>query len=187
MKFSLIAVATLAIAGMASAVHPTHACTKVVDVAQGQTVADVANIVNVPVEDLIKFNHGLQLDSVVPVKSLCVAASKSNAKRCLAEKKVQKKKPSNKKKPSTKKPSSNKKKPSSTPTKAPSNAVRHIVPNCNKYATVLPSDADCTSFSKRNGIKESDLYKWNKGLHHAGDHLCDNLDTGKAYCVGVKN
>lgn len=23
----------------------------------------------------------------------------------------------------------------------------------------------------------------NPGLHHAGDHICDNLDTGKKYCV----
>lgn len=30
MKFSLIAVAALAMAGMASAVHPTHSCTKLV-------------------------------------------------------------------------------------------------------------------------------------------------------------
>ncbi|ORZ07814.1 hypothetical protein BCR42DRAFT_442405 [Absidia repens] len=188
MKFSLIAVATLAIAGMASAVHPTHACTKLVSVGENDTVTSIASKAGVTVEDLLTYNHGLKIDSI-PKGSLCAAASKTHAKRCLSEKKKNNKKkpskPSKKKpsKPSKKKPS----KPSTTSSKAPSNAVRHIVANCNKYETVLPSDADCTSFSKKHGIKESDLYKWNKGLHHAGDHLCDNLDTGKAYCVGVKN
>ncbi|KAI8342266.1 hypothetical protein BC941DRAFT_412299 [Chlamydoabsidia padenii] len=195
MKFSLIAVATLAIAGMASAVHPTHSCTKLITPQVGESVTDIASKVGISVDDLLAFNHGLKIDRV-PTNALCIAASKTHAKRCLSGKNAHKgKKPSKPtKKPSkpTKKPSKPTKKPNkptkpSTTTKAPSNAVRHIVPNCNKYATVLPSDADCTSFSKKHGIAESDLYKWNKGLHHAGDHLCDNLDTGKAYCVGVKN
>ncbi|SAL95046.1 hypothetical protein [Absidia glauca] len=191
MKFSLIAVATLAIAGMASAVHPTHSCTKLITPAAEDSVASIAGKAGISVDDLLAFNHGLHLDSV-PKNALCVAASKTHAKRCLSSKNKKKptKKPSKKPSKPTKKPSKPTKKPSkpsTTSSKAPSNAVRHIVANCNKYATVQPSDADCTSFSKKHGIAESNLYKWNKGLHHAGDHLCDNLDTGKAYCVGVKN
>lgn len=48
----------------------------------------------------------------------------------------------------------------------------------------LVTDADsCSSVAKKFGISESQFYALNPGLHHAGEHLCDNLDTGKQYCV----
>ncbi|CAO3589063.1 unnamed protein product [Absidia cylindrospora] len=178
MKFTLLAVATLAVAGMANAAHPTHGCTKLVTVGENDTLASVAQKAGTTVDKLLEYNHGLKVDSVLS-NVLCTEASKTNAKRCLAEK-------SQKKKETAAPVAAASKKAAATVTKAPSNAVRHIVPNCNKYATVQPSDTDCTAFSKRNDIEEDNLYKWNQGLHHAGDHLCDNLDTGKAYCVGIK-
>jgi hypothetical protein len=150
------------------------------------TLETIASKAGVTVDDLLTFNHGLQKDATtLPESALCVAASKTHAKRCLSGKNSHKKSTTDK--PAAKKPAAKKPSTSTSTTKAPSNAVNHIVPNCNKYATVLPSDSDCTAFSKTHGIAESNLYKWNTGLHHAGDHLCDNLDTGKAYCVGVKN
>ncbi|KAI8385777.1 hypothetical protein BD560DRAFT_384313 [Blakeslea trispora] len=75
---------------------------------------------------------------------------------------------------------------SSTPANAPSNAVRHIISTCNKYATVKASDSWCEPFAKKNGITSAQLFAWNAGLHSSGKHLCDNLDDGKAYCVGIK-
>ncbi|OBZ89774.1 hypothetical protein A0J61_02176 [Choanephora cucurbitarum] len=76
---------------------------------------------------------------------------------------------------------------SSTPANAPSNAVRHIISTCTKYATVKSSDSWCEPFAQRNGITAAQLYSWNAGLHSSGKHVCDNLDDGRAYCVGVKN
>ncbi|ORZ12384.1 hypothetical protein BCR42DRAFT_420509 [Absidia repens] len=181
MKFTLLAVATLAVAGMANASHPTHGCTKLVTVGENDTLDSVAQKAGTTVDKILAYNHGLKIDSVLS-NVLCTEASKTNAKRCLAEKSQKKEAAAAAPAPAASKKTAS----AATTTKAPSNAVRHIVPNCNKYATVEPSDADCTAFSKRNNIAESDLYKWNQGLHHAGDHLCDNLDTGKAYCVGIK-
>ncbi|KAG1049367.1 hypothetical protein G6F43_008305 [Rhizopus delemar] len=76
---------------------------------------------------------------------------------------------------------------SSTPASAPSNAVRHIISTCNKYSTVTSSDSWCGDFAKRNGISTTQLYNWNAGLHRSGSHVCDNLDDGRAYCVGTSN
>ncbi|KAG1053222.1 hypothetical protein G6F43_004692 [Rhizopus delemar] len=76
---------------------------------------------------------------------------------------------------------------SSTPKNAPSNAVRHIISTCNKYSTVKSSDSWCGDFSKRNGITTTQLYDWNAGLHRSGSHECDNLDDGRAYCVGISH
>lgn len=70
---------------------------------------------------------------------------------------------------------------SSTPANAPSNAVRHIISNCTKYATVDSSDSWCGPFAEKYGITEAQLYDWNAGLHKT----CDNLDDGKAYCVAA--
>ncbi|KAI8065234.1 hypothetical protein BC940DRAFT_85688 [Gongronella butleri] len=160
MKFSLIAVATVAMAAVTMAAPHDHRCLKSVHATAGTDVAKIAQEHAISVHKLLHLNHGLELGNLLQDTKVCVAGSKTHPKK-----------------------GGN----SGVSTKAPSNAVRHIVPNCNKYATVLPSDADCTSFSAKHGIKESQLYQWNKGLHHAGAHLCDNLDTGKAYCVGVKN
>lgn len=70
---------------------------------------------------------------------------------------------------------------SSTPANAPSNAVRHIISTCTKYATVTSSDSWCGPFAEKYGITEDQLYAYNAFLHKT----CDNLDDGKAYCVGV--
>ncbi|CAO3667143.1 unnamed protein product [Umbelopsis vinacea] len=58
----------------------------------------------------------------------------------------------------------------------------HPVAGCRKFYTITDADS-CSSVAKKFHISEATLYALNPGLHHAGAHLCDNLDTGKKYCV----
>ncbi|KAG2178349.1 hypothetical protein INT44_001499 [Umbelopsis vinacea] len=58
----------------------------------------------------------------------------------------------------------------------------HPVAGCRQFHTITNSDS-CTSVAKKFHISTSTFYALNPGLHHAGDHICDNLDTGKKYCV----
>ncbi|KAI9011874.1 hypothetical protein CLU79DRAFT_722539 [Phycomyces nitens] len=60
----------------------------------------------------------------------------------------------------------------------------HTNPNCKKYYVVQDQDS-CDSVSKKNHISNQELYDYNTGLHRHGSHECDNLDTGKAYCVAI--
>ncbi|CAO3690178.1 hypothetical protein G6F70_001570 [Rhizopus microsporus] len=137
--------------------------------------------------------EGLSGQKLALAKKKAAAAKKHTKKVKKTTKKV--KKTTKKAKKTTKKAGSNGKviqsRPgddwSSTPKNAPSNAVRHIISTCNKYSTVTSKDSWCGDFAKRNGISTSDLYKWNAGLHGPGKHECDNLDDGRAYCVGVSH
>ncbi|ORY95307.1 hypothetical protein BCR43DRAFT_525052 [Syncephalastrum racemosum] len=63
------------------------------------------------------------------------------------------------------------------------NLFSHVPSDC-KYVHLVSDGDGCDTVAKNAGIPESQLYSLNPGLHHAGDHMCDNLDTGKAYCVG---
>ncbi|KAG0169223.1 hypothetical protein DFQ28_003755 [Apophysomyces sp. BC1034] len=206
MKFAIIA-ATLAIAaGSVSAVHPTQSCVQTHVAAPGDTCKSLANTYNVKVGDLHRWNHGLEsfgnekCNKLVVGKAYCVHAPRTKAKRCLSEKKkaaAQKKKAAEeaakkaaedakkkadqeaakKDKPSQPKPTDN--------GNVKLNKANHIVPNCKKFYTITTEDNGCADVAQKNGIDVEQLYSWNKGLHHKGEHICDNLDTGKAYCVGV--
>ncbi|KAL0089797.1 secreted LysM domain-containing protein [Phycomyces blakesleeanus] len=173
MKFTIIATAALALAGMVSAVHPTRSCVSHYNAVEGDSCQSVALAKGITAEKFVELNHGLADLGVEGCASLkvgkryCVSAPKTNAKRCLTAKKE------------------DADKSGTTVTSRPSNAVNKIVDNCNKYYTIAESDSGCSDVASKNGIDEEELYAWNQGLHHAGDHLCDNLDTGKAYCVGV--
>ncbi|KAF7724842.1 hypothetical protein EC973_000727 [Apophysomyces ossiformis] len=197
MKFSLVA-ATLAIAaGSVSAVHPVHSCTETHTALVGETCQTLVQKYNVAQDDLYRWNHGLQsfgndkCNNLKVGKEYCVKAPKTKAKRCLAEKKKNKKKHHEEKKKKEeeekdKKPAKQDKKPSeSNQGNVKLNKANHIVPNCKKFYTITPEDTGCEAVAAKNGINVEQLYAWNKGLHHKGEHICDNLDTGKAYCVGV--
>ncbi|CAO3625506.1 unnamed protein product [Cunninghamella echinulata] len=176
MKFSLVAVATIAIAGMASAIHPQHGCTKLV---QGNSVSEIAKQYNVPSDLIYSLNGGLKKDTDIRGRNLCVSTSKAQVK---ATKKKQPKKMAPKKKGPTK----NKRPASGLSTKRPASSIRRVDPKCNLWSLVYKTDKDCAQFASENGLSEERLYDLNPGLHRVGEHRCDNLDVKKSYCVSTR-
>ncbi|CAO3599871.1 unnamed protein product [Absidia cylindrospora] len=59
------------------------------------------------------------------------------------------------------------------------------VAGCLQTHTVVAGES-CDGIAATFKITSDQFYAMNPGLHHAGDHLCDNLDDGKKYCVCVK-
>ncbi|CAO3659393.1 unnamed protein product [Umbelopsis ramanniana] len=53
---------------------------------------------------------------------------------------------------------------------------------CLQTYTIKDGDG-CEGIAASFSLTPDAFYAMNPGLHHAGDHLCDNLDTGKPYCV----
>ncbi|KAL0085143.1 secreted LysM domain-containing protein [Phycomyces blakesleeanus] len=191
MKFSLLAVSAFFLATMVAAA-PSTVCTGKHVATKGETCASMAKHYKISVKNLQQWNSGLgsnvkKCSKITTGKSYCV---KRGPKKVTTKKTTTKKSTTKKtttKKTTTKKTTTKK----STTTKAsPATSTNglhlapHTDPNCKKYYVVVDGDG-CDTAAKKNGITEAQLYKWNTGLHHAGDHLCDNLDTGRAYCVKV--
>ncbi|ORX56803.1 hypothetical protein DM01DRAFT_1406263 [Hesseltinella vesiculosa] len=59
------------------------------------------------------------------------------------------------------------------------------IAGCLETHIVTATDS-CTSIAAEFQISLDDFYNMNPGLHHAGAHICDNLDSGKPYCVCTK-
>ncbi|KAL0077175.1 carbohydrate-binding module family 50 protein [Phycomyces blakesleeanus] len=203
MKFTLIATATMALVGMVSAIHPIHSCTLLHTASSGESCKALAQKYNVSVEDLRSWNHGLTNSSedrclnLFPGVPYCVLASDPKVKRTLFAKRAAKttkksakkttkkaKKTTKKAKKTTKKAAKKTTKKAKSPKKASLNIANRTDPNCKKYHVVKSTDS-CYSVAKVNNISLNKFYSLNLGLHHLGDHICDNLDTGKAYCVAV--
>ncbi|KAG2215887.1 hypothetical protein INT46_004143 [Mucor plumbeus] len=53
---------------------------------------------------------------------------------------------------------------------------------CLQNYTVTAIDS-CVSVAAQFKITEAEFYTMNPGLHHSATHDCDNLDTGKPFCV----
>ncbi|KAI9485477.1 MAG: hypothetical protein EXX96DRAFT_613344 [Benjaminiella poitrasii] len=53
---------------------------------------------------------------------------------------------------------------------------------CLQNHTIIDTDS-CTSVAAQFNLTEASFYAMNPGLHHSVNHDCDNLDTGKPYCV----
>ncbi|CAO3610355.1 unnamed protein product [Cunninghamella blakesleeana] len=189
MKFSLIAVATLAIAGMASAVHPVPGCTKTVR-AEHQSLAAFAKAHDVKVVDVMNLNGLEKQNAQLGNRKVCIegpaAASDAESKFEAKAKKQPKKQPKKKNPPKSGNPPKGIKKRAGQSSKRPANSTRRVDPKCNLWCTVLKTDIECGGFAKSNGISEERLYDLNPGLHRVGEHRCDNLDTGKAYCVSTR-
>ncbi|KAI9007578.1 hypothetical protein CLU79DRAFT_891992 [Phycomyces nitens] len=211
MKFTLIATATMALIGMVSAIHPVHSCIRFHVANPGESCNAISNQYSVSIDNLRKWNHGLthnhkdRCATLFPGVPYCVLATKPKITRSLFKKraskssskdkkkvtkKVQKKPKKAKKttKKTTKKSAKKTKKTTKKTTKKASHAGLNIAnrtdPNCKKYHVVKSTDS-CYSVAKANKISMNKFYSLNAGLHHLGDHICDNLDTGKAYCVAV--
>ncbi|CAO0795308.1 unnamed protein product [Mucor circinelloides] len=56
---------------------------------------------------------------------------------------------------------------------------------CLKNYTITAVDS-CVSVAAQFQITEAEFYAMNPGLHHSVAHDCDNLDTGKPFCVCMK-
>ncbi|KAI9358661.1 hypothetical protein BD770DRAFT_442870 [Pilaira anomala] len=57
---------------------------------------------------------------------------------------------------------------------------------CLQTYTVTDADS-CVSVAATFKITEPEFYAMNPGLHHSVKHDCDNLDTGKQYCICMKS
>ncbi|CAO3626706.1 unnamed protein product [Mucor fragilis] len=53
---------------------------------------------------------------------------------------------------------------------------------CLQNYTITAVDS-CVSVAAQFQITEAEFYAMNPGLHHSATHDCDNLDTGKPFCV----
>lgn len=145
-------------------------------------------------------NSGLPSNCVVEKdQEYCISVGHTRAKRCLAEKKKaeEKKKqeqeqqkeeeqPKQEEKPA-KKPSGNAPSEYAIPRSETSGLrlVNKINENCQWYYTILPEDDGCYAVAEKNNIPVETLYKLNKNLHSKEPNVCDNLDTGKTYCIGL--
>ncbi|ORZ08401.1 hypothetical protein BCR42DRAFT_442207 [Absidia repens] len=56
---------------------------------------------------------------------------------------------------------------------------------CLQTHTVIAGES-CDGIAASFKITSDEFYGMNPGLHHAGDHICDNLDNDKKYCVCMK-
>ncbi|KAI8992371.1 hypothetical protein BDB01DRAFT_832684 [Pilobolus umbonatus] len=63
-----------------------------------------------------------------------------------------------------------------------SQIIAKPAPGCLSNYTVVDTDS-CVSVAARFKLTEPQFYAMNPGLHHSVQHDCDNLDTGKPYCV----
>ena len=148
---------------------------------------------------LLDLNSGLPTDCVVKKdQEYCVSVGHTRAKRCLAEKKKaeekkkqqqeeqeEQEKPKQQEKP--KKPSGNAPSEHAIPRSETSGLrlVNKINENCQWYYTILPEDGGCYDVAEKNNIDVNDLYRLNKNLHSKEPNVCDNLDTGKTYCIAL--
>ncbi|KAG1048012.1 hypothetical protein G6F43_009569 [Rhizopus delemar] len=53
---------------------------------------------------------------------------------------------------------------------------------CLQTHTIVPADS-CVSVAFQYNLTDAEFFAMNPGLHHSIKHDCDNLDTGKPYCV----
>ncbi|RCI07156.1 hypothetical protein CU098_013577 [Rhizopus stolonifer] len=53
---------------------------------------------------------------------------------------------------------------------------------CLQNYTITATDS-CVSVAAAFELTEAEFYAMNPGLHHSIQHDCDNLDTGKPFCV----
>lgn len=77
-------------------------------------------------------------------------------------------------------------KPATTPTSvvAPGPTQTGIAANCNKYAKANSGEF-CSSFARRVGISEANLYRWNTVLGANGANCASVFWADEYYCVGV--
>ncbi|KAJ8663458.1 hypothetical protein O0I10_000698 [Lichtheimia ornata] len=203
MKFSLVAVASLALAGMASAA-PAINCSKTVTAVQTTTCDAFAKAQGIAPEVFATVNKIVDLDQACTINAgdkVCVEAPKTKAKRCLAEKKGSSSSSSSDEEAAPaadaasteadSKPASNSGAPSEYALSKEQvesqglKLVNKINPNCKWFYTITPDDVACEDVSAKNNIDQATLFKLNKNLHSKAPNTCDNLDTGKTYCVGL--
>lgn len=117
-------------------------------------------------------------------KAKKAAALKEAAKKASSKKHTTKKSSSKKSTKKTTKAHTTTKKPTtSKPSGDTSGPIAHrTIASCKEYHLVTPQDG-CESVISRFHLSPADFFKWNPGVHHSADHDCDNLDTGKRYCV----
>ncbi|KAI9320863.1 hypothetical protein BX666DRAFT_1912068 [Dichotomocladium elegans] len=210
MKFTIFAAAALAVAGFASAAtHPAEYCTNLAIATENTSCTAFAESKGLNPAVFAILNHGSNLDDCTVTKGeqYCIAAPRTKAKRCLAEKKKAAAAAAASESEDSVPPTS----PTTTenaapadPTTAPSSnsdapspyaipksetgglrLVNKINPNCKWFYTILPTDGGCSDVAAKNNIPETTLYSLNKNLHSMAPNTCDNLDTGKTYCIGL--
>ncbi|KAI7881351.1 hypothetical protein K492DRAFT_236759 [Lichtheimia hyalospora FSU 10163] len=201
MKFSLVAVASLALAGMASAA-PAINCSKTVTAVQTTTCDAFAKAQGLAPEVFATVNKIVDLDQACTINAgdkVCVEAPKTKAKRCLAEKKGSSASSDEEAAPAADAAATDAAAKSSSSSGAPSKyavskeqvesqglkLVNKINPKCKWFYTITPQDVACEDVASKNNIDQATLFKLNKNLHSKAPNTCDNLDTGKTYCIAL--
>ncbi|KAI1490116.1 hypothetical protein F5X96DRAFT_670015 [Biscogniauxia mediterranea] len=60
----------------------------------------------------------------------------------------------------------------------------NAVSSCDAYAQAQDGDW-CAAFAERNGVREADLYAWNRVLGADGENCASSFWAGYWYCIGV--
>ncbi|CAO3664180.1 unnamed protein product [Umbelopsis vinacea] len=188
MKFTAIAAALVFAATSVSAVRgPVAGCKQLYTVKKGDSCEAVSHKYKISVSELVSLNHGLHwgpghyCDNLDVGRKYCVKGpSKKSTKKKIAVKKSSKKSTKKTTKKHTTKKSTTTKKASTGATSGP--IAHKTIASCKTYHLVTNKDS-CTSLMSEYHISSSQFFKWNSGVHHSADHDCDNLDTGKRYCV----
>lgn len=168
------------------------------------TCAAFAKAQNIAPEVFATINKIVDLDQPCNINAgdkLCVEAPKTKAKRCLAEKKSSSSSTNAAAAPAADAAATQADASSSSSSNsgAPSQyalskeqvesqgltLVHKINPNCKWFYTITPNDVACEDVAAKNNIDQATLFKLNKNLHSKAPNTCDNLDTGKTYCVGL--
>ncbi|CAM0141536.1 hypothetical protein VKS41_003748 [Umbelopsis sp. WA50703] len=106
------------------------------------------------------------------------AAKKSSKKHTTKKSTKKSTKKTTKAHTTTKKPTT-----STKPSGDTTGPIAHrTIASCKEYHLVTPQDG-CESLISNYHITSAEFFKWNPEVHHSADHDCDNLDTGKRYCV----
>ncbi|KAI8147374.1 hypothetical protein BJV82DRAFT_664613 [Fennellomyces sp. T-0311] len=215
MKFSLISAATLAIAGVASAAYceksipvpPGLTCQQAADLynVDLNTILNNQRWTEAECDAKIKSINSICVQAPRTKAKRCLAEKKAAAEKAAAEKKAAEEKavaeeaPVEEEEPAVEEEPAAEKEESSSSSGAPSagavsaadakaqglRIVNKANPNCKWFYVITAADTGCEDVATKNGIDVETLYDLNKNLHRFEPNTCDNLDDGKAYCVGI--
>ncbi|KAL0077546.1 hypothetical protein J3Q64DRAFT_1768190 [Phycomyces blakesleeanus] len=190
MKFSLFALATLALSAVVSA-GADVSCAEKHAASKGQSCAVFSSKYHITVKQLQTLNSGLgsngkDCKNLIPGKSYCTKATspkvdspnKSTPKKSDGDKKSN----DDKNKETISKSSENEAKQSTVNTNGASHIAARAIAECKKYHVVKAGDT-CETIAKQYSIPEAQFTELNKKDSKDSAIPCTKLVSGKRYCV----